>query len=458
MMPDNRLIPFQEGMKVGFGYDLIKGIPLTSPAVQGTISPIANAAGQLVISHVVRITDQDTLHRTLGVNLDAGGRYFGASGDVKANYAQECNISTYSTHVLVGVSVVDAFESFDAPVLSPDAVQLLTDGAQSVRFRQRFGDVFIDGLRKGGEYFATFEIISVDEATREKIAVQVSAAFNSGVAAAHLETDIAKSSEETTAHTEVRVHVYQNGSVDHTDQTMEQILQKAHDFPPSVADNLAAPFAVSLADYNSLKLPNNSFNFFDIENQRDVLAEHARKRFEFLTLINDLSYIRRHPEDFVGSDDAKLKDQLAAATEAVNVMEKEASACLRDPGACSFTVFDISDFPLPAAKPGTKPPVDQPLPPNAMPDLVGELADPVVGLLSCIQMEDVDHCIDFLGSAMQLQFLRHDPRKLGDFFFVVLRSGVRFEGRGDPTGATIRAQFPPPGVPVTPGAVMILEY
>src|ERR1700720_3255841 len=120
-----RIIPFQEGMKVGFGYDLITGSALSSPAVQGTISTIKDAKGQTVTSGVVRIDDIDTLHKSLGVNVDAGGSYFGASVDVKVNYAKECNVATHSTHLLVAVSVQDAFENFDDPVLTQDASELM---------------------------------------------------------------------------------------------------------------------------------------------------------------------------------------------------------------------------------------------------------------------------------------------------------------------------------------------
>jgi hypothetical protein len=203
--------------------------------------------------------------------------------------------------------------------------------------------------------FTWLTVNSVDESVREDIAVHVEAAFNNLVLSAHLDTDVASSKLNTSSHTEVRVHVFQNGAIDDTEQTLAEILQQAHNFPPSVAGALAAPFAVSLADYTSLKLPNDQFNFLDVQNQRDVLAEHARKRFAFLTLLNDISYIRLHPEDFVGADLDKLRGQFAQVTEDINVMEKEASACLRSPGACNFTPFDVSDFPLPVAKVGAKP-------------------------------------------------------------------------------------------------------
>jgi hypothetical protein len=140
----------------------------------------------------------------------------------------------------------------------------------------------------------------------------------------------------------------------YADQTMAEVLAKAHDFPPSVAGDKAAAFAVSIADYKTLKLPQDDFNFIDIQHQRDVLAEHARKRFEFLTLRNSISYIRQHPEDFDGVNDALLATRLQKVTDAINKMEEEASACLQDAHACKFTPFDVSDFPLPQAKPGVK--------------------------------------------------------------------------------------------------------
>jgi N-acetylneuraminic acid mutarotase len=348
-----RIIPFQQGMKLGFGYDLLEGSPLTTPSVQGTVSAIRQAQGQNVISSIVTITDINTLYQELGVNVDAGGSYFGVSADVKVNYAEECNVSHFATHVMARVSVQDAFENFDAPVLTDDAKALLTGTGDlaSTRFRQRFGDLFIDGLQKGGEYFATWEIVSVDQSVRQAIATKVEAAFRNPLAAAHLDVDVDSAKASTSSHTEVHVHVLQKGASDQTDQTMEEVLAKAHDFPPSVAGDKAVAFAVSIADYKTLNLPIDGFNFLDIQNQRDVLAEHARKRFEFLALRNSISYIRQHPEDFIGADDTKLADELSKITDAINIMETEASACLRDAKQCKFTAFDISSFPLPPARP-----------------------------------------------------------------------------------------------------------
>jgi hypothetical protein len=91
-----------------------------------------------------------------------------------------------------------------------------------------------------------------------------------------------------------------------------------------------------------------------------------------------------------------------------------------------------------------------------MPNLVGQMADPVIGLLSCINLEGVDHCLNFLGS--RLDALGLDRRELGNFFFTVLRSGVTPDVRGDVSrpGSRITSQSPAPGTPVEPLTVMTL--
>ena len=74
-----------------------------------------------------------------------------------------------------------------------------------------------------------------------------------------------------------------------------------------------------------------------------------------------------------------------------------------------------------------------------MRNLVGQHAAPVVDLLSCTNLEGVDHCLGFLGSSPD--GLGLDPRALGNFYFLVLRSGVTPDTRSDAgrPGARIKA-------------------
>ena len=125
-----RIVPFTDGMKVGLGYNRLTGDVLSTPAVQGaSISSIQGAGGQQVTSDCITITDVKTLHKSLGISVDAGGSYMGFSGSAKVDYANSCDFSSFSTYVVVRVSVQDAAETIDSPTFSPDANELLVNRA-----------------------------------------------------------------------------------------------------------------------------------------------------------------------------------------------------------------------------------------------------------------------------------------------------------------------------------------
>jgi hypothetical protein len=75
------------------------------------------------------------------------------------------------------------------------------------------------------------------------IATKVEASFNGLLASGNLDVDVQNAAASTSSHVEARVHVFQNGSIDRTDQTMQEIMDKAHNFPPTVAGINAAAYA-----------------------------------------------------------------------------------------------------------------------------------------------------------------------------------------------------------------------
>ena len=138
----SRVVSFKDGMKLGLGYDRLSGDVLPSPAVQGSgISAVQGAAGQQVSIDCVTVQDVETLHRSLGISVDAGGSYMGFSGSAKVDYVNSCDFSSFSTYVMVRVSVQDAFESLDGPVFgAPDA-------ADFNRHQQQRFATFANGYR-----------------------------------------------------------------------------------------------------------------------------------------------------------------------------------------------------------------------------------------------------------------------------------------------------------------------
>ena len=355
-----RVIPYTEGMKIGLGYNRLTGDVLSTPAVQGTsISSLQGAGGQQVTIDCVTIQDVETLHKSLGVSVDAGGAYMGFSGSAKVDYLSSCDFSSFSTYVLVRVSVQDAFESIDSPVFSNDANELLVNNNPD-RFRQRFGDTFIAGLKKGGEYFAIYQITGSDESERESVAVSVHAAYDAGpLASAHVNTDIHTATSQSKSHLEVHVHVFRQGTIATADLNLDDIMKTAKEFPIGVSGDKAFPFAVLLQDYDRLKNPNDQFVYVDIQNRQDVLEDLAKKRFEFLALRDNFKYILKYSSDFQKADGSPVvHDELTKdyddVVDAINTMQREASVCTRDAKQCNFTKFDVAKYNVPTLAKGSE--------------------------------------------------------------------------------------------------------
>jgi hypothetical protein len=351
----SRTVPFIDGMKIGLGYNRLTGEPLPTPAVQGTsITSVQGAGGQEVASDCITIQDVETLHKSLGISVDAGGSYLGFSGSAKANYVNKCDFSSFSTYVIVRVSVKNATKTIDSPTFSPDASELLTNNNPD-RFRQRFGDSFISGVLTGGEYFAIYQVTSSDQKEKEGMASKINTAFKSPIAAANLGVEIKNETEKSKFHLEVICRVFRQGTISTTDLNAEDIMKSAKNFPVGVSEDKAFPYEVLLQSYDALKNPNDRFVYVDIQNQQDVLEDLAKKRFEFLALRDNLKYILKFSDDFTNADDTpvdrdKLIKDYNEVVDAINTMQREASACTRDANKCEFTKFDVSKFNLPSPK------------------------------------------------------------------------------------------------------------
>ena len=346
------MVEYNKGMKIGFGYDRLLGATKLVPAVVGSTSAIKGAAGQQVTADCIIVQEVESLHKQLGIAIDAGGSYMGFSASAKVDYLNVCDLSTYSTYVVVRVSVQNAFESFDEPKFHEDAEQLLKN-SNTDRFHERFGDSFIVGLQTGGEYFGIYQISGTDQSERESLAVQVHAAYSAGpLASASLNTTINSATESSKSNLEVHVHVFRQGAVTTADLSLEDIMTTARRFPVDVYGGNSFAYAVLLGDYKDLRSPNDAFNYYKIRTQQDVLADLARKRFEFLALRDDIKYILHHSDDFVNSDGTDVdRDALSRQFDDVvaelNTMEDQASDCASDPSKCHFSTFDTSKFKLP---------------------------------------------------------------------------------------------------------------
>lgn len=219
-------IPFLDGMKVGLGYDVLTGVASKSKAVEGiSLTAPAQAGGQTVTTTLQIVQETAVLHQALGISVDASaGNLFGAAS-AKFKFANDIAVNSFSLYVVVGVQVFNATLTLDNPVLSQAALDLLKANNKS-RFRDRFADRFIVGIKTGGEYFAVYKVESTDSQERTTIAAEIHARVGAPpVSGASLDADIASKTASSKSKLDVSVFVYQAGGANiNTETTLDAIM------------------------------------------------------------------------------------------------------------------------------------------------------------------------------------------------------------------------------------------
>lgn len=458
-------IPYRDGMKVGKGFDLLMGEARPSPAVEGRVTGVAGAGGQHVESHCRTVEDVATLHEQLDVGVSVSASYALLSADAKVKFVNTCDFSSFSTYVIVVVKVTNVLRSFDDPRFTEDARELLVNNNRE-RFRERFGDCFIHGIKTGGDFFAIYQLQSTLAEERSSLAIDVNAAFDGLITSAELAVRIRTAKQESKSHLDVRVHLSRAGTISTAPNEANDIMKAARNFPPLVAGDKGYAYSVLLEKYRTLRSPNDAFNFIEIAHQQEVLADYAQRRFEFLELRDDLAYAKTHPGDFVIDgrpiDMTKLREDYIEVTDIINSLQEEMVACSRDATQCSYTSSSASDYARPELKPYVAPP---PPPHNPMPEFSGRCFLAVQMLVGALQSNPTVSVEKFIAGINEELRYPHgvdwgpDPLALGGFLQQAIREGVTFTFRGSFAGSVtkITNQSPRPGVSMVRGAKVMLS-
>jgi hypothetical protein len=421
------------------------------------------ATGAEVTSAISIVSTHEELQESLGMSFEAQGRYGLVAGSAKAHFSDKTNYNSMSTFVIASVVVENPLRRGKNFRITPEAKALL-DSLQMDKFERAFGDSFVRGLQTGGEFYAVVRITSVSTSTQTALSAALQAEYNGLAASGSFQLAFNKTKESSQTKSEFTSVMYQragSGATISPTVTIDEVITRFKKFP-EIAAASASAYETEVATYDTIPLPVPT----PVEQEAfmDSLIDEQEKKLRYIQTRNDLEFALRFPEFFEDPPPADTLTTAAAVyTKLMNAVTQHAVK-LSKGQINPPQFFDPSLLPQPLTEPAPirlnkKNLQGQVLaPPNAMPNLVGQLAGPVVALFACIQMESVDHCLNFLSDEMGALGL--DPRTLGNFFFVVLRSGVQLEQRGDVNrpGARIRSQFPPPGTPVEPLAVMMLEF
>jgi hypothetical protein len=383
--------------RIGMGFSSGSGLAVGTPFVNDDIvvEEDPNAPGQEVFSTIVIINTHEELMKSIGMSLDAQGRYGFFSGALKAQFTESTSYNSTSTFLSAKVIVQNPFTRGREFNLSEVANGLLEPPAQEEVFTRAFGDGFVRGLQTGGEFYAVIRLTSASTTKQDELAVTLQAAYNGLATAAEFEATFRQANLSASTRSEFSGMMYQRaGSGEEISVVTEvsDILARVRNFPTIVEAEPVA-YEVEVATYDTLPLPLPT-----PEEQEDFLIalhDAREKKLRYLQAKNDLEFARLHAEFFedLPADDVLLQ-AIVTYTQLLNAVMNHgielSQGRMRPP-----RVFDPNAL---------APPIVEPLPmhfkrkrlgePTIMvPQLLSIDDKTLVRALNCLQNGDVESCI-----------------------------------------------------------------
>jgi hypothetical protein len=327
--------PWQPGYNFGIGVDLISGSPMARVVVDQHAAP-GEAGGSSADLIIDRVRTTSDMEQALGIDVDAsyGSAAFGAGVEARLDFAKRCHIQATSLFMSVTARVLLQFLSIDEPALTSDAASLVVHPDQ---FEDRFGNMFVRGLSRGGLFVGLLQIDTSSQQDSESIAAELHGAY--GLFSADAQTKFQDIQSKFRASTFVQMH-HEGGPVglgitDPTDPM--QLLSNANLFLKSFQDDpsaVAVPYEVTLAPITIAEGP-APLTPVQIQHAEDVLAFCAKQRSTRLDQLNQLQYILDNPSLFSYSNGASQPAVQQAAPDTqddLDLIASCASAAINDPG------------------------------------------------------------------------------------------------------------------------------
>ena len=298
---------------------------------------LSGAAGAEVTYTTHVVESQRQLEESLGVSAAMSLLYgFVAGGNAKVDFAQTNTMSENSLSVVVTAIVKNPVLLMSNVKLIPEAKDLYAKNPES--FKQRYGDMYVNGIRTGGEMFGLILMRTTSSEHKSALSTSLHASGGFGLVSASLDASVTHSIQEAIKDTDASIYVHTSGyTPPHYPQTVPELLELAASFPAQVKSaGQATPYAMDLLDYKFLDLPDGP-NLADLQNRDDVIQWAADLKAKAMAKRASIEYIRGNPQLFRGIDDHKLSDYESQLNVLLDQIHRRISACFNDYRQCSFT-------------------------------------------------------------------------------------------------------------------------
>lgn len=346
-----RVIDHQPGMRLGIGFDQLTG------AVRGlgvrSDAEASEVYGQEIKFSLDLVQSREQLASALSVGAKANFSYGLFSASAKMNLVENSEMTSYSAGLLVRMEVKNSWRIMEDEELVPSALELAQRGA-APRFRERFGDYYVQGVLTGGELLIAIQLREMSAKESQELFVSAKASYGAmfsgeGEVTASARHELQQSSRE------VKVLRVGGDIAEPMSINIDEAIEQMRTFHRTVVDEGARPYQALLQDYLSLDLGGADFDPISIRHADDMIRLAWTLRQRRLSLLTDIARITTNPDDFVWdvpageptptplAELAALQPQLLAE---VDEITQRAKQCADDPSACQgielpSTAYDV---------------------------------------------------------------------------------------------------------------------
>ncbi|WP_186526305.1 PASTA domain-containing protein [Leekyejoonella antrihumi] len=319
-MSQIKRIPFRGSATLGRGVNTLTGDALGKAL---TVVKTETATSGQEAKYSVEICETyDALMDSMGLSIEAGGRYGLFSGEGKFAFSESSHFNAHSTFVVASCRVQNAFEMVDEYELRPDAQRLLEDPD---RWKTAFGTSFVRGLQTGGEFFIVFQVTSTSQESQRDLSTSFHTSCQGLAVSADFDASYQQAKASTSQRTETSILMYQRAGQDEEVSYVsdpKEIIERLRAFP-AIARANPAGYEVEVADYNTLALPD--VNDEEVADREASLNDCARLRLKFMTRRNDIEFARDNRTFFADlPDDAELGRTWEQYSRAVSAVQRHA--------------------------------------------------------------------------------------------------------------------------------------
>lgn len=285
-----RRLPYSGNMNYGRGVNTLTGevvgLALDPAAPEAT----TGVGGQEAQTTARVITSHEQLMESMGLSVEASGRYGLFSGSGKFELSEKSAFNAQATFVVASCVVRNAFTMVNDLRLLDDAAAILRSDPK--RFQTTYGDSYVRGVQTGGEFYAVFSLISTNTETQTALASELQAEYGGLFASVNFKASFEKARQSSSSKTDLQIWVYQRAGMNEelaVVRDTDEVFARLKAFP-RIAGAYPVGYEAEVASYDTLALPMPSP--VELEQKEFALQDCARLRLKYATARNDVEFAR----------------------------------------------------------------------------------------------------------------------------------------------------------------------